>query len=98
MVEDRLARHVAETRDTLRSEIHAGLDAVRGEMHAGFPNLQEQIGGLRADLHREIAHLHEKIGEVPQKIAAQTRWLVTVILAATVLIPVMQKVLAELFP
>ena len=34
MVEERFARRLAETRDELRSE-----------MHAGFLNLQEQIGG-----------------------------------------------------
>ena len=94
MVEERFALRLAETRDELRSE-----------MHAGFLNLQEQIGNVRAEigsvraeLHQEIGHVQEKIGEVHQKIAGQTRWLVTAILAATVLIPVMQKVLAELFP
>ena len=94
MVEERFALRLAETRDELRSE-----------MHAGFLNLQEQIGsvraeigGVRAELHKEIGHVQEKIGEVHQKIAGQTRWLVTAILAATVLIPIMQKVLATLFP
>ena len=94
MVEERFALRLAETRDDLRSE-----------MHAGFLNLREQIGsvraeigGVRAELHKEIGHVQEKIGEVHQKIAGQTRWLVTAILAATVLIPIMQKVLAALFP
>jgi ABC-type phosphate transport system auxiliary subunit len=87
MVEERFALRLAETRDDLRSE-----------MHAGFLNLQEQIGSVRAELHKEISHVQEKIGEVHQKIAGQTRWLVTAILAATVLIPIMQKVLAALFP
>ena len=94
MVEERFALRLAETRDDLRSE-----------MHAGFLNLQEQIGSVRAEigsvraeLHKEISHVQEKIGEVHQKIAGQTRWLVTAILAATVLIPIMQKVLATLFP
>ena len=94
MVEERFALRLAETRDDLRSE-----------MHAGFLNLQEQIGSVRAEigsvraeLHKEISHVQEKIGEVHQKIAGQPRWLVTAILAATVLIPIMQKVLATLFP
>ena len=148
MVEERFALRLAETRDELRSEMHAGflnlqeqigglraeigsvraelqeqigsvraeigsvraelqeqIGSVRAEIGSVRAELQEQIGsvraeigGVRAELHKEIGHVQEKIGEVHQKIASQTRWLVTAILAATVLIPVMQKVLAELFP
>jgi len=112
MVEERFALRLAETRDELRSEMHAGflnlqeqIGSVRAEIGSVRAELQEQIGSVRAEigsvraeLHQEIGHVQEKIGEVHQKIAGQTRWLVTAILAATVLIPVMQKVLAELFP
>ena len=108
VVEERFARHVAETRDTLRGEMHAGLDALRSEMHAaldalraemhaGFMDVQkqflqqqQQIGNLRADLGKEI-------GDVRKEITVQTRWLLTVLVAATILIPVMQRVLAALF-
>ena len=105
MVEERFALRLAETRDDLRSEMHAGflnlqeqIGGVRAEIGSVRAELQEQIGGVRAELHKEIGHVQEKIGEIHQKIAGQTRWLVTAILAATVLIPVMQKVLAALFP
>ncbi len=104
MVEERFALRLAETRDDLRSEMHAGflnlqeqIGGVRAEIGSVRAELQEQIGGVRAELHKEIGHVQEKIGEIHQKIAGQTRWLVTAILAATVLIPVMQKVLAALF-
>ena len=112
MVEERFALRLAETRDELRSEMHAGflnlqeqigsvraeIGSVRAEIGSVRADLQEQIGNVRAELHKEIGHVQEKIGEVHQKIAGQTRWLVTAILAATVLIPIMQKVLAALFP
>ena len=115
VVEERFARHVAETRDSLRGAmqagddalrsamragddaLRAGLDALRGEMHAGFLDVQkqlvqqqQQIGNVRADLGKEI-------GDVRKEITVQTRWLLTVLVAATILIPVMQRVLAALF-
>ena len=115
VVEERFARHVAETRDTLRSEMHAALDALRAEMHAGFMDVQKQflqqqqlignlradvskeIGNLRADVSKEIGDLRKEIGDVRKEITVQTRWLLTVLVAATILIPVMQRVLAALF-
>ena len=94
VVEERFARRVMEARDELRSE-----------MHTGFLDLQQQIGGVRAELHKKIGAVHEKIGDVHKEIGdvrkeitVQTRWLGTVIVAAMLLVPVMQKVLAALFP
>ena len=87
VVEERFARRVMEARDDVRSE-----------MHAGFLDLQQQIGGVRAELHQEIAKVHERIGELRKEITVQTRWLVTVMVAASMLFPVMQKVLATIFP
>ena len=138
VVEERFARHVADTRDTLRgethagldalrsemhtgldalrTEMHAGLDALRSEMHTGFVDVQKQfleqqqqianvradlgkeIGGVRADLGREIGDVRKEIGDVRKEITVQTRWLLTVLVAATILIPVMQRVLVALFP
>ena len=109
VVEERFARHVAETRDTLRGEMHSGFDALRSEMHAGFMDVQKQfvqqqqeIGDVRAELSKEIgdvrAELSKEVGDVRKEITIQTRWLLTVLVAATILIPVMQRVLAALFP
>ena len=127
VVEERFALRVAESRDELRtemhagfdavrSEMHAGLDAMRSEMHAGFMDVQKhflaqqqqigtlgkEIGSVRADLGKEIgsvrADLGKEIGEVRKEITVQTRWLLTVLVAATILIPVMQRVLQALFP
>jgi hypothetical protein len=52
---------------------------------------QQEIGSVRADLGKEI-------GEVRKEITVQTRWLLTVLVAATILIPVMLRVLQALFP
>ena len=87
VVEERFSRRVMEARDDVRSEVHAG-----------FLDLQQQIGGVRAELHQEIAKVHEKIGELRKEVTVQTRWLVTVMVAASILFPVMQKVLAAVFP
>ena len=87
VVEERFARRVMEARDDVRSK-----------MHAGFLDLQQQIGGVRAELHQEIAKVHDRIGELRKEITVQTRWLVTVMVAASMLFPVMQKVLATIFP
>ena len=50
MVEERFALRLAETRDELRSE-----------MHAGFLNLQEQIGSVRAEIGGVRAELHVRV-------------------------------------
>jgi len=97
-VEDRFLRHVAESEGRLRSE-----------MQAGFLELQRQMGLLRADVSKEIADLRKEftgeitdvrkeIGEVRKEITTQTRWILTVMVGATVLIPVLQRVMAWLLP
>ena len=127
VVEERFARRVAESRDDLRGEVHAGIDSLRSEMHAGIDSLrsemhagidslrsemhagfaevqkqfldhQQQIGNLGKEIAGVRADLTKEIGEVHKAIVVQTRWLLTVLIAATVLIPVMQRVLAAVFP
>ena len=100
-VEDRFLRHIAESEGRLRSE-----------MQAGFLDLQRQMGVLRADVSREIGDVRQEIGDVRKEIAevrkevaevrkeltAQTRWILTVMVGAAVLIPTLQRVMAWLFP
>ena len=95
--------------DTLRGEMHTGLDTLRNDMHAGFLDVQKQlldqqqqltgmakeIGSVRADLSKEIGSVR---ADLRKEITVQTRWLLTVLVAATVLIPVMQRVLGAVFP
>ena len=93
----------------VRAELHKEIGGVRAELHKEIggvrAELHKEIGGVRAELHKEIGAVHEKIGDVPKEIGdvrkeitVQTRWLGTVIVAAMLLVPVMQKVLAALFP
>ena len=93
----------------VRAELPEQIGGVRAELPEQIgglrAELQEQIGGVRAELHKEIGAVHEKIGDVHKEIGdvrkeitVQTRWLGTVIVAAMLLVPVMQKVLAALFP
>ena len=86
----------------VRAELQEQIGSVRAELQEQIGSvraeLQEQIGGVRAELHKEIGTVHQEIGQVRKEITVQTRWLVTVMVAATILIPVMQKVLAVLIP
>ena len=87
---------------SVRAELQEQIGGVRAELQEQIGSvraeLQEQIGGVRAELHKEIGTVHQEIGQVRKEITVQTRWLVTVMVAATILIPVMQKVLAVLIP
>ena len=74
----------------------APADLFRAQEQIG--GVRAEIGSVRAELHQEIGKVHEKIGEVHREITVQTLWLVTVMVAATVLIPVFQKLLGVLVP
>ena len=94
LVEERFARRIAELRDDLRSE-----------MHAGFLDLQKQIGVLRAefgkeigDVRKEIGDVRKEIGDVRKEITVQTRWILVVLLGAAVLIPIVQRLMEALLP
>ena len=78
--------------------MHAGLDALRSEMHAGFLDMQKQFLQQQQQIGKVRAGLSKEIGDVRKEVTVQTRWLLTVLVAATILILVMQRVLAALFP
>ena len=83
---------------TARADLQEQIGGVRAEVGSVRADLQEQIGSVRAELHQEIGKVHERIGDVRKEMTVQTRWLVTVMVAATVLIPVFQKLLGFLVP
>ena len=102
MVEERFVRRVVESENRLRNEL-------REEMHAGFMGLQKQIGDVRAEigsvrteLHKEIGsvrtELSKEIAEVRKEITVQTRWILAVLVAAAVLVPIIQRVMEALLP
>ncbi len=86
-VEDRFLRHVAESEGRLRSE-----------MQAGFLDLQRQMGVLRADVSKEIGDVRKELADVRKELTTQTRWILTVMVGAAVLIPTLQRVMAWLLP
>ena len=69
---------------TLRAEVGKEIGALRAEVG-------KEIGTLRTDLGNQIA-------DVRKELNTQTRWILAVMVGATVLIPVMQRMMAALFP
>ena len=106
MVEERFVRRVVESENRLRNEL-------REEMHAGFMGLQKQIGDVRAEigsvrteLNKEIGSVRTELGkeigsvrtELGKEITVQTRWILAVLVAAAVLVPIIQRVMEALLP
>ena len=91
VLDERFLRHLAETEERLHEEI--------GTLRAEVGN---QIGTLRAEVGKEIGTLRTDLGnqiaDVRKELNTQTRWILAVMVGATVLIPVMQRMMAALFP
>ena len=87
LLEERFLRHVAESENRTRNEIAT----VRVE-------LGKELAAVRADLGKEISDLRKDLGDVRKEITVQTRWILVVMGAATVLFPIMQRVTATLLP
>ena len=78
----------------LRAEVGKEIGDVRKEIG----DVRKEIGALRTDLGNQIADVRKDLGDVRKEITVQTRWILAVIVAATVLFPVMQRVMAALLP
>ena len=105
VLDERFLRRLAEAEERLHQEIadtRAEIGAVRVEIADTRAGLHGEIGAVRADLGKEIADtradLHKEIGAVRKEITSQTKWILVVMVAATVLIPVWQRVMAVLIP
>ena len=77
------------------AQIHLGAGRGIGH-HAGLHGVRERPVHLHAG--RRIADLGNQIADVRKELNTQTRWILAVMVGATVLIPVMQRVMAALFP
>ena len=109
ILEERFLRHVAESEQRtskqiaeVRQEI-AGVQTGLGQEIAGVrADLDQKIAGVRADLGKEIAGVRADLGReiagVHKEITVQTRWIVAVMAAAAVLIPIMQRVMEAIIP
>ena len=82
----------------VRKEIGALRTDLGKEIAAVRTDLGKEIGALRTDLGNQIADVRKDLGDVRKEITVQTRWILAVIVAATVLFPVMQRVMAALLP
>ena len=84
VLDERFLRHLAETEERLHEEI--------GTLRA---EVGKEIGTLRAEVRTDLGN---QIADVRKELNTQTRWILAVMVGATVLIPVMQRMMAALFP
>ncbi len=109
VLDERVLRHIAESEERLRAEI----GQVRTEVAKEIGEVRTEIANLRTEVAAEIANLRtevateigqvrtevaREIGEVRKEITVQTRWILTVMTAAAILIPVVQRVIAAVLP
>ena len=87
LLEERFLRHVAESDHRTRKELGKEISDVRKE-----------LGNEISDVRKEISEVRKDISEVRKEITTQTRWILAVMGAAAVLIPIMQRVMATLIP
>ena len=96
-------------RNELREEMHAGfmglqkqIGDVRAEIGSVRTELNKEIGSVRTELGKEIGsvriELGKEIAEVRKEITVQTRWILAVLVAAAVLVPIIQRVMEALLP
>ena len=94
---------------TLRAEVGKEIGTLRAEVGKEIGDVRKEIGTLRAEVGKEIGDVRKDIGtlrtdlgnqiaDVRKELNTQTRWILAVMVGATVLIPVMQRVMAALFP
>ena len=105
VLDERFLRHLAETEERLHEE----MGTLRAEVGKEIGDVRKEIGTLRAEVGKEIGDVRKEIGtlrtdlgnqiaDVRKELNTQTRWILAVMVGATVLIPVMQRVMAALFP
>lgn len=91
ILEERFLRHVAESEQRIRKDLGAEIAELRKEIGSVRTELGKEIGSLRTEFGKEIA-------DVRKEITTLTRWILTVAVAVTVLLPIMQRLAAALFP
>ena len=90
----------------LRAEMKEGLGSQRAEMNELRGSLRAEMselrGGLRADMNELRGSLRTEMKSdfamLHRDMAVQTRWILVVLLAAGVLYPILNQVLARFFP
>ena len=92
----------------LRKDFAGEIAALRKDFAGEITDVRKEIGDVRkeitdvrkeiTDVRKEITDVRKEIGDVRKEITTQTRWLLTVMVGAAVLIPVLQRVMAWLLP
>ena len=85
----------------LRKDFAGEIAALRKDFAGEITDVRKEIGDVRkeiGDVRKEITDVRKEIGDVRKEITTQTRWLLTVMVGAAVLIPVLQRVMAWLLP
>ena len=82
----------------VRKEFTGEIAGVRNEIANLRKEFAKEIAEVRKEFTKEITEVRKEIGEVRKEITTQTRWILTVMVGATVLIPVLQRVMAWLLP
>ena len=91
----------------VRAELGKEIGSVRSELNEEIGSLRtelgKEIGSLRTELGKEIGSverrdvkLGKEIAEVRKEITVQTRWILAVLVAAVVLVPIIQRVMEAL--
>ena len=93
-----LGKEISDVRQDLSKEI----SDVRQDLSKEISDVREEISAVRQDLGKELSGVRKDLGkeisDVRKEITTQTRWILAVMGAAAVLIPIMQRVMATLIP
>ena len=76
---------------SVRAEISKEIGSVRAEISKEIGSVHAEISSVRAEISKEIA-------DVRKEITVQTRWILAVLIAAAVLVPIIQRVMEALLP
>ena len=105
LLEERFLRHVAESDRWTRKELGKEISDVRKELGKEISDVRKELGKEISEVRKEISgvrkeisEVRKEISEVRKEITTQTRWILAVMGAAAVLIPIMQRVMATLIP
>ena len=98
LLEERFLRHVAESDHRTRKELGKEISDVRKELGNEISDVRKELGNEISEVRKELSEVRKEISEVRKEITTQTRWILAVMGAAAVLIPIMQRVMATLIP
>ena len=98
ILEERFLRHVAESDHRTRKELGEEISDVRKELGREISDVRIELGRDISDVRKEISDVRKDLGDVRKEITTQTRWILAVMGAAAVLIPIMQRVMAIVVP